>query len=206
MTEEHNKAYTNFTKYNEELKAISITEEVEGGSLIQQCKYFIDYLIANPNIKNIIEIGFNTGVSSAYFLSARDDIKVISVDIGVHRYVNDCKKLIDAQFPNRHKLIIGDSKKIIPELNKLEPRIKPDLIFIDGDHGEPTPLIDARNCLALADKDTVLVMDDTNLINGWAGVLQAMCELIKTKEIDCSRVKCEYYGNGAWTLFLKAPA
>jgi predicted O-methyltransferase YrrM len=205
MTEEHNKAYTNFTKYNEGLKEISITEEVEGGSLIKQCKYFIDYLIANPNIKNIIEIGFNTGVSSAYFLSARDDIKVISVDIGVHRYVNDCKKLIDAQFPGRHTLIIGDSKKIIPELNKSEPKIKADLIFIDGDHIDQTPLIDARNCLALADKETVLVMDDTNLYNGWAGVLQAMCELIKTKEIDCSRVLCEHYGRGSWTLFWKAP-
>jgi len=205
MTAEHNKAYANFTKFNEGLKAISITEEVEGGSLIHQCKYFIDYLIDNPKIKNIVEIGFNTGVSSAYFLSARDDISVISVDIGVHSYVNDCKKLIDAQFPGRHKLIIGDSRQIIPELNKLEPRIKPDLIFIDGDHGEPTPLIDARNCLVLADKDTVLVMDDTNIINGWNGVLQAMCELIKKKEIDSSRVVCEQYGRGAWTLFWKAP-
>lgn len=205
MTEEHNKSYDKFTRYNEGLKGISITEEVEGGSLIDQCKYFIDFLIANPKIKNIVEIGFNTGVSSAYFLSAREDIRVVSVDIGVHKYVNECKKLIDGQFPGRHTLYIGDSRKIIPELNKLEPGFKPDLIFIDGDHMEPTPLIDARNCLALADKETVLVMDDTNLINGWAGVLQAMCTLIKTKEIDCSRVLCEYYGRGAWTLFLKAP-
>jgi predicted O-methyltransferase YrrM len=202
---EHNKAYTNFTKYNEGLKEISITEEVEGGSEINQCKYFIDYLIANPKIKNILEIGFNTGISSAYFLSARDDIRVISVDIGVHRYVNECKKLIDTHFPGRHTLYIGDSKKIIPEFNTLEPGMKLDLIFIDGDHGEPTPLIDARNCLALADKETVLVMDDTNLINGWNGVLQTMCTLIQTKEIDCSRVRCEHFGRGAWTLFWKVP-
>ena len=205
MTAEHNKAYMNFTRYNEGLKGISITEEIEGGSLIQQCKFFIDYLITNPKIKNIVEIGFNTGVSSAYFLSARDDIRVISVDIGIHTYVNECKKLIDEQFPGRHTLHIGDSRKIIPELNKLEPGFKPDLIFIDGDHLEPTPLIDARNCLALADKETVLVMDDTNIYNGWNGVLQAMCEIIQKKEIDCSRVYCEYYGRGAWTLFWKAP-
>jgi predicted O-methyltransferase YrrM len=205
MTAEHNKAYENFKKYNEGLKRISINEEVEGGSEIHQCKYFIDYLIANPQIKTILEIGFNTGVSSAYFLSAREDIKVISVDIAFHRYVYECKKLIDEQFSGRHKLIIGDSKKIIPELNKLEPEFKPDLIFIDGDHGEPTPLIDARNCLALADKETVLVMDDTNLYNGWNGVLQAMCELLQKKEIDSTRVHCEYQGRGAWTLFYKAP-
>jgi predicted O-methyltransferase YrrM len=202
---EYNKAYTNFVRYNEGLKEISITEEVEGGSLIDQCKYFIDYLIANPKIKNILEIGFNTGVSSAYFLSARDDIRVISVDIGIHRYVHECKKLIDTHFPGRHTLYIGDSIKIIPQFNTLEPGMKLDLIFIDGDHGEPVPLIDARNCLALADKETVLVMDDTNLINGWNGVLQAMCTLIQTKEIDCSRVRCEHFGRGAWTLFWKAP-
>ena len=205
MTAEHNKAYDKFSRYNEGLKGISITEEVEGGSEIHQCKYFIDFLIANPKIKNIVEIGFNAGVSSAYFLSAREDIRVISVDIGYHRYVNECKKLIDEQFPERHTLLIGDSKKIIPELNKLEPKIKPDLIFIDGDHEEPTPLIDARNCLALADKETILVMDDTNIYNGWNGVLQAMCTLIQKKEIDSSHVRSEHYGGGAWTLFQKAP-
>lgn len=205
MTAEHNKAYANFSRYNQGLKEISVFEIVEGGSQVEQCKFFIDYLIATPKIKTIVEIGFNTGISSAYFLSARDDIKVISVDIGFHRYVNDCKKLIDEQFPNRHTLLIGDSKKIIPELHKLDPSIKPDLIFIDGDHEEPTPLIDARNCLALADKETVLVMDDTNLYNGWNGVLQAMCELLQKKEIDITRVHCEHQGSGAWTLFYKAP-
>ena len=40
------------------------------------------------------------------------------------------------------------------------------LIFIDGDHVAPTPLIDARNCLAMGHKDTIYVMDDTNIING----------------------------------------
>lgn len=205
MTEENIRAYKNFEKYNESLKGISVNEEIEGGSQSIQCKYFIDYLIANPNIKNILEIGFNTGISAAYFLSARDDIKVISVDIGLHRYVYECKKLIDRQFPGRHTLHIGDSKIVIPQLNKLEPGFKPDLIFIDGDHEEPTPLIDARNCLALADKETVLVMDDTNLYNGWNGVLQAMCKLIQQKEIDCSRLYCEYQGRSAWALFYKAP-
>jgi predicted O-methyltransferase YrrM len=205
MSVEHTNAYAIFSRYNEGLKEISVSEEVEGGSQAEQCKFFIDYLIANPKIKTIVEIGFNTGVSAAYFLSAREDIRVISVDIGFHKYVYECKKIIDKQFPGRHTLHIGDSKKIIPEISNLEPGIKPDLIFIDGDHGEPTPLIDARNCLALADKETVLVMDDTNLYNGWNGVLQAMCELVKTKEIDCSRVQCHYQGRGAWTLFYKAP-
>jgi len=202
---EKEKAYTKFSLYNEALKEISVTEQIEGGSQIEQCRYFMDLLISRPQIKIVLEIGFNTGVSAAYFLSSRDDVIVISVDIGEHKYVHDCKQLINEQFPGRHTLLIGDSKKIIPELIKLG-QIFPDLIFIDGDHIAPTPLIDARNCLTLARKDTILVMDDTNLINGWAGVLEAMCELIKNKEIDTSRVSCEQFGKSAWTLFWKALA
>ena len=205
MTSEHQKAYINFLNYNNSLKEITFTEEIEGGSESMQCKYFIDYLIAHPTIKNVLEIGFNAGISSAYFLSARDDIQVISIDIGIHAYIHDCKKIIDTQFPGRHTLIVGDSKVIIPQLSKSIPDLKLDLIFIDGDHVAPTPLIDARNCLALANNETLLVMDDTNLINGWAGVLQAMCELIQKKELDCSRMFCEQYGRSAWTLFWKAP-
>jgi len=196
-------AYSKFSLYNEALKEISVTEQIEGGRQIEQCRYFMDLLISRPQIKIVLEIGFNSGVSAAYFLSSRDDVIVISVDIGEHKYVHDCKRLINEQFPGRHTLLIGDSKKIIPELIKLG-QIFPDLIFIDGDHIAPTPLIDARNCLALARKDTILVMDDTNLINGWAGVLQAMCELIQNKEIDTSRVSCEQFGRSAWTLFWKA--
>ena len=188
---EKEKAYTKFNLCAEEMKKISVTEQIEGGSQIEQCRYFIDLLISRPQIKIVLEIGFNTGVSAAYFLSSRDDVIVISVDIGEHKYVHDCKRIINEQFPGRHTLLIGDSKKIIPELIKLG-QIVPDLIFIDGDHVAPTPLIDARNCLAMAHKETILVMDDTNIYNGWAGVLEAMCELIKNKEIDPSRILSEH--------------
>jgi hypothetical protein len=187
------------------MSKIGTNEEIEDGSKIYQCKYFMDLLVSKPEIKIVLEIGFNTGVSAAYFLSSREDVYVISVDIGFHKYVDDCKNLINQQFPGRHTLLIGDSKKIIPELIELK-QLVPDLIFIDGDHVAPTPLIDARNCLILAKQHTVLVMDDTNLYNGWNGVLQAMCELIKNKEIDNTRVGCKHYGRSAWTLFWKPPA
>ena len=180
-------------------------KEFEGASIIEQIEYFIELLTKNPHIKTILEIGFNTGRSAAYFLSSREDIQVISLDIGIHPYINDCKKLIDKHFPRRHSLLIGDSKVILPQLLNLQLKINPDLIFIDGDHREPTPLIDARNCLALANKDTILVMDDTCFLTGWEGVLQAMCELIKTKEIDFPKIYTTTSGQRSWTLFQKAP-
>ena len=204
MDKEMEKAFAIFKSYIDEMLKINVYEEIEDGSHIDQCKYFMNLLICKPTIKIVLEIGFNTGVSAASFLSTREDVYVISVDIGVHKYVHDCKKLINQHFPGRHTLLIGDSKKIIPELIKLG-EIVPDLIFIDGDHSSPTPLIDASNCLALANTNTFLIMDDTNLINGWAGVLQAMCELIQNKEIDTSRVRCEQLGKSAWTIFFKPP-
>ena len=203
MTSPQEKAFTTFLRYNEEIGKIENKEPVEGGSTVEQVHYFINFIISRPEIKLILEIGFNTGRSAAYFLSCRDDIKVISGDIGIHRYVHDCKLLIDKQFPGRHTLIIGDSKVVIPSLNKEKNKIVPDLIFIDGDHAEPTPLIDVRNCLKMAGQNTILVMDDTNLINGWNGVLQAMCTVIKNNETDFNWIFNEQYGTHAWTIFRK---
>ena len=191
-----------FDTYEHSFNALGL-KEFEGASVPKQVMFFIDLLINTPQVKTILEIGFNTGRSAAYFLSSRDDIQVISVDIGIHDYVKQCKKLIDTQFPGRHSLLLGDSKVVLPQLLKLQPKIQFDLIFIDGDHTEPTPLIDARNCLALANNDTILVMDDTCLNTGWNGVLQAMCELIKNKEIQMwlNTVTAD---DRAWTVFRKA--
>jgi predicted O-methyltransferase YrrM len=178
---------------------------IEGGSIPEQSEFFINYLLQNPHIKLILEIGFNAGNSANAFLSARDDIKVISVDIGEHLYIKDAKEVINKYYPERHALIVGDSKLVIPEILKTyDPPITPELIFIDGDHSEPTPLIDARNCLKLAGPNTILVMDDTTINMGWAGVLQAMCELVKGKEIDPTYVNSYTVRNRGWTLFRRA--
>lgn len=180
-------------------------KEYEGASIIEQSTYFIELLTKNPHIKSILEIGFNTGRSAAHFLSSRNDIQVISVDIGTHHYVAPCKKLIDKHFPGRHTLLIGDSKIVLPQLLNLQPKINLDLIFIDGDHTAPTPLIDARNCLALANNNTLLFMDDTCFLTGAGGVLQAMCELINKKEIELGKVRTITADQRAWTLFWKPP-
>ena len=192
-------AYNRYNVCLADINAIIENQEIEGGSILEQSDFFIKYLLDNPHVKLVLEIGFNTGSSANAFLAARDDIKVISVDIGVHAYVSRCKNAIDKYYPDRHALLIGDSKEVIPKLS-----IIPDLIFIDGDHVEPAPLIDARNCLALASPHTILIMDDTTLTMGWAGVLQAMCELIRTREIDTTQVDSHTIKNRGWTLFRKA--
>ena len=189
-------AYTRYNMCLNDIYAVIKNKHTEGGSNLEQSEFFIKYLLDNPQIKLILEIGFNTGSSANAFLAARDDIKVISVDIGIHTYISHCKDAIDKHYPGRHALLIGDSKTVVSGLS-----LRPDLIFIDGDHAEPTPLIDARNCLALASPHTILIMDDTTLTMGWAGVLQAMCELIRNQEIDPTYIDSRVSKDRGWTLF-----
>lgn len=189
-------AYNRYNMCLNDIHAMIKNEHTEGGSNLEQSEFFIKYLLDNPQIKLILEIGFNTGSSANAFLAARNDIKVVSVDIGIHTYISHCKNAIDKHYPGRHALLIGDSKTVVPGLS-----LRPDLIFIDGDHAEPTPLIDARNCLALAAPHTILIMDDTTLTTGWAGVLQAMCELIRNQEIDPTYIDSRVSKDRGWTLF-----
>jgi predicted O-methyltransferase YrrM len=194
-------------KYNaivyelEKIKA-ETKEIVEGGCLGEQAEDFIQFLKQNQQITRVLEIGFNLGHSSAAFLSANPKIKVISVDLGEHKYVYDAKKVIDKHFPDRHQLFIGDSVKLIPEL---KGKIYPDFIFIDGGHLDDIPLKDIRNCLALSDNNTILCLDDTEFI--WFDIRIALCTVLKSKEINQESVlEKKFLVNGkSWTYFKKTP-
>ena len=105
--------------------------------------------------KNILEIGFNAGHSSLLFLENGCE-NVISFDIGMHNYTKFGKKYIDNYFPNRHSLILGDSNNTVPLFNVLV-----DVIFIDGGHDYPIAKADLINCKRFANKETVLILDDT---------------------------------------------
>jgi len=195
-----------FNEYINEINKLKIQEVIEGSISEKQILFFMYHLIQNPNIKNILEIGFNLGSSAASFLSARNDTIVISIDIGFHAYVKDAKKIINTFFPNRHTLLIGDSKILMRKIELIYPNFKPDLIFIDGDHIEPTPIIDLRNALYLAHKDTSIILDDCSISNGYAGVIQAYLEVIKNKEIDLNSSKIYTDAATGWIVMKKPNA
>jgi predicted O-methyltransferase YrrM len=123
-------------------------------------------LTNKPNI-NIMEIGFNAGHSAEVFLQNNKDLTLTSFDLGKHKYVKPAKQYIDSTYPNRHKLILGDSRKTIPIYLKNNKDIKFDLIFIDGGHDYNIAKKDMENCFHLAHKDTIIVLDDTIFTKGW---------------------------------------
>ena len=91
---------------------------------------------------------------------------VLSFDLGCYDYTYTGKEYIDKMYPNRHKLVIGNSTKTVPSFNKHNKsnkgtKDKYDVIFIDGGHTYPIPKIDLFNCKSLAHKDTIVIMDDT---------------------------------------------
>ena len=133
----------------------------EGSCSRVQIDYFRAFLEKNTSVKTILEIGFNGGLSSAAFLSARSDIHVVSIDLGEHDYVLRAKQWIDKEFPDRHMLFIGNSLMAFPQLLQMFPSFSPDLIFIDGGHDAPVPASDLTYALELARLDTWICIDDT---------------------------------------------
>jgi len=143
-------------------------------------------LAASPSVKNIMEIGFNAGHSTNVFLSVNSEAKVTSFDIGQHDYVHAAKKYIDATFPNRHTLILGDSTVTVPQFQN---DVKFDLIFIDGGHDYEIAMADLKNCKALAHEDTVVVLDDTIFVAGWeapwtVGPTRAWLEMLQEGQVE----------------------
>jgi predicted O-methyltransferase YrrM len=139
-------------------------KNIEGYCYLFPRKYeiFLD-LLNNNNIKNILEIGFNGGHSSEFFLN-NSNANILSFDLGIHDYLSYGKRYIDNVFPNRHTLILGDSILTIP---KYQTDIKFDIIFIDGGHEYSVAKADLENCKRFAHSESIVIMDDTMYTPEW---------------------------------------
>ena len=116
--------------------------------------------------KRILEIGFNSGHSCVTLMSASaPDCTMVSFDLGEHYYVDTAKQFVDATFPNRHKLIKGNSLDTIRTYATENPTDTFDVIFIDGGHYTDVPLHDTINCMSLAHENTLVIIDDIVLTN-----------------------------------------
>lgn len=174
---------TNLTEY---LKSKNI-EKLEGYSQqVPEQEDFLKTLVSNPSIKNVMEIGFNAGHSAEIFLSANENIHLVSFDLNYHDYVKVGKQYIDETYPGRHTLINGNSVVTVIEYYENNKDEKFDIIFIDGNHSYPIARSDIINSFLLSHKDTILVMDDIIKTETW----------IKTWNVGPNRAWKEFINSG----------
>ena len=151
-------------------------------------------LAKTEGVSNIMEIGFNCGHSAAILLDANPTAHVTSFDIGWHNYISIGKEFIDAKFPNRHTLILGNSLTTVPEYaaNRVDSKSTDkqcfDIILIDGGHEYNVAKADVLNCRNLANNKTLVILDDVVFTPGWDagwthGPTQVWKEMIESNEI-----------------------
>lgn len=173
--------------------------EFEGYSqqIPQQVNDLIE-LTKNQNM-SVLEIGFNAGHSAEVFLRNNSELTLTSFDLGIHDYVHTAKEYIDAIYPDRHELILGDSVLTIPKYINDNPHKKFDVIFIDGGHEYEIAKADLENCMKLAHKNATVMVDDTVYREEWiqtytVGPTQAWLEYVNDNKImELNRVD---YCNG----------
>jgi predicted O-methyltransferase YrrM len=151
---------------------------LEGSSSPEQQDY-LRRLVRQSSARLVGEIGFNAGYSSLAFLSAGADVQVVSFDIGCHEVVGPAKEFVDAQYPGRHELIIGDSAQSVPEYRIQQPETSFDIVFIDGGHEYEQARDDISNMKALSHPGTSVVIDDLTPWFWWGeGPTRAWTEAI----------------------------
>lgn len=118
------------------------------------------------NVTNIMEIGFNCGHSSELFLSCKENNVVTSFTVYNKAFINGFKYM-DYKYNDRLNMVLGDSTKTVLDYHNKNPDKKFDLIFIDGAHWDPLPMLDLKNCKLLAHENTIILFDDTCYREEW---------------------------------------
>jgi predicted O-methyltransferase YrrM len=150
-------------------------------------------IISDCNLKKILQIGFNVGHSAELFLS-ETKASVISFELNSNLFISDLCVLLNKGYKKRHKIVYGNSKLTIPKYIADNPKLKFDLIFIDGGHDLRTAYSDIKNCFKLAHEKTIVVMDDVvrkNVDASWvAGPTMAWQRAIEDRLIAETGYMC----------------
>lgn len=139
---------------------------------------------------NVLEIGFNAGLSAATFLEASEQAHVVSFDLGEHGHVPACLALLRDRYPHRVDLVTGDSRQTLPRF-VAAAGARFDLILVDGGHEEDTCRADVFNARAAAAPGAIVVVDDLMPHKAYgAGVCRAWDGLLADGTLVAPRLFC----------------
>ena len=112
--------------------------------------------------RSMLEIGVNGGHSALICLSANPTLHFYGVDICAHRYTHEAVAFLKNTFGRRFHFWSGDSREVMPRLFIDRPRLKFDLLHIDGGHSPDLAIADMSNAIRMAEPGADLILDDVN--------------------------------------------
>ena len=121
----------------------------------------ISNMVLNRNVRNVMEIGFNSGFSTLLMLLSNPHMKISCFDLGEHSYTMPCFNKLKETFGDRLQITIGDSCQTLRQVKD----VTYDLIHIDGGHSTEVAESDIVNCYRLSKKGSILIMDDYDFPN-----------------------------------------
>ncbi len=165
-------------KFNDFIGAITKLPIKMGSMTAPQAAYLMNFLREHTEIKQVLETGFHVGLGTAFMLESRHDISVTSFDIFWFDYTRKAKLLLDISYPGRNLLLAGNSISSLPTFFARFPCYKPDMVFIDGGHERPVPLLDLHYILSAITPGTWVMVDDYCEAHGEGGVNEAVDKFI----------------------------
>lgn len=118
--------------------------------------------------RTICEIGVNAGDSAVHWLCAHPKATYVGFDLGRFNVTSDAAEFLTHAFPNRFKLIRGDSLTTLPRHAMEHPR-SCDVMVVDGGHSMHLAYSDLAYMRVLArdPERHVVIMDDVRCGQWW---------------------------------------
>jgi predicted O-methyltransferase YrrM len=135
----------------------SVSEIATYSSVPERYGKLLAGLSAEFGNKTIIEFGTSFGISTMYMATANPEAIVYTIEgcKAVSEIAKD--NFVEAGLTNI-KILTGQFEKVLPELEEM--KIKPGLVFIDGNHRREPTVSYFKRMVELSDKESVIVVDD----------------------------------------------
>ncbi|MCU0472172.1 MAG: class I SAM-dependent methyltransferase [Bacteroidales bacterium] len=146
--------------------------EIAGISAVPE-KYgvLLSRLAAEFGNPDIVEFGTSLGFSTMYMAKGSPESVIYTME-GCPATSEIAKENFREAGIGNIRLLTGSFEDMIPEL--LKKAVNPGLIFIDGNHRKEPVMNYFRQMARMADKDTVIVIDDihhsTEMEEAWTGI------------------------------------